>query len=195
MASSVEDILNQALGRIGNETPIGYIWEGSKASRRGLEIYGQTRDVLLREKDWAFARRQVLASIAGAAPYPWNYEYSWPSDCLRLRNIIPVVAAGLVLDPRPSTFSVFNNGSAKTILAMTTPIILVYSGQITDMTTWEPSFTEALVEALARRLVVSITGSADLLKDEAGLSGGALEMAAEVQENRPPRPMQQREAQ
>jgi hypothetical protein len=192
MASSVEDILNQALGRIGNETPIGYIWEGSKASRRGLEIYGQTRDALLRGKDWTFAKR-LSAGVPAAAPQPWPYAYAYPGDCLRIRNVMAPLPSQL--DPRPAQFSLYNGGAGRVVLASISPAVLVYTAQITDMTAWEPLFTEALVEALAQRLTVPMTGSADLLKSEAALSGGALEMAAGTQENRPPRPMQQRDTQ
>ena len=56
---SVEDLCNQALRDIGYSTPIGSINEGSRASRVALEFYGQTRDTILRTKDWDFARQTV----------------------------------------------------------------------------------------------------------------------------------------
>ena len=45
--------------------------------------------------------------------------------------------------------------------------ILTYTGQITDPTTWEPLFVEALAASLARRLGPGLVG-AESLKAEAG---------------------------
>ena len=77
--------------------PIGTIWEGSPASRVALEVYGQTRDALLNNEDWPFARRAVglallkTAPVGGYAGLPWTnaypppqwiYEYAYPDACI-----------------------------------------------------------------------------------------------------------------
>lgn len=176
--------MNMALRRLGNEVPISSIFEGSKASRAGLEVYGQTRDDLLCERDWEFARRDVAASTNGqTAIAPWLYEYAWPSDCLKLRYIMPAAPGTFpVYDPRPQQFTWFNDQRlgtpARAILANISPATLIYTGQITDPSTWLPDFVEALVEGLARRLAVAITGSADVLKAETELAAQAIEPPA-----------------
>jgi hypothetical protein len=192
MATSVEQILNQALRRIGYDQPIGTIWEGSKAARAGLEIYGQTRDDLLRKKDWPFARRDVVLTLNGqTAPPPWLYEFTYPSDCLRIRNVAASPIPGYPdLDPRPVQFTDFNeqrtSPPTKAILTNVSPAVLIYTGQITDMTTWDANFTEALVAALAERLALPIAGDVNVLGAEAQTAGMATGAALAAQANQAP---------
>jgi hypothetical protein len=193
---AIEDICNQALRRIGYAPPIGQIYEGSRASRVAVEIYGQTRDAVLKMQDWPFARRYTALTANGQqAPQPWLYEYSWPSDCLKVRYVAGPIGTFPVLDPRPQQFTDYNDQrltpAVKAILSNVSPAVLYYTGQITDISTWEPSAVEALVEELARRFSVSLNGSPDLLKAETELAGGAESNAAQSQVNYPmPAPVQ-----
>ena len=123
-----EGIVNLALGRIKYPMRIGSIWEGSKAAKEALDIYGQTRDDLLRTNDWPFARRDaqlVLLNQAPAGgyippitwdpandpPLPWRFQYEYPSDCLRIRSIRPVDVFLINYDPREHRFTVTNDAS------------------------------------------------------------------------------------
>ncbi len=186
MATDVEAVVNQALRRIGNETPIGYIFEGSRASRVALEIYGQTRDDLLRSHSWGFARRDITLTLLKTAPVggygvagwtsaspppPWIYEYAYPGDCLKIRSIRDAPIFIPSFDPRPNLFNEANDNTlvppAKVILTNVAGAIAVYTGQITDMTTWPPDFTEFMVEALGRRFATALAGNPELLKIDA----------------------------
>jgi hypothetical protein len=194
VATSVENLLNAALRRIGYATPVGYIYEGSKAGRVALDVYGQTRDDLLKMKDWPFAARDVTLSANGQTPpNPWPYEYSWPSDCLKVRYVQPL-ALGVMpnLDPRPTLFTDYNDQRtsppSKAILANISPATLVYTAQVTDPATWEPGFTEALIDELARRLVVALEGSTDLLKIGTAQADKDVADADMSQVNYPPPP-------
>ena len=59
-------------------------------------------------------------------------------------------------------FSVDNDYSlsppAKVVLCNIANAVLVYTGQITDPTTWEADFVEAFAAALGRRLAPSLVG-------------------------------------
>jgi hypothetical protein len=172
MATSPEQLINQALRRIGYTIEIGYLYEGSPAARAALTLYGQTRDDLLCNIDWPFARQSVQMTLLKTAPpggysyptlwtsafppIPWIFEYAYPTGCLEMRAVRPVAVLIPEYDPVPNIFAVADDPSlpspSKVVLSNLSNAIAVFTGQITDPTQWEPMFTEALVEAMARRM-------------------------------------------
>lgn len=181
MVASVQnpaDECNNALVRIGWKQSIGSLYDGSEAAKVLLDIYGQTRDFLLRLDDWGFAERQINAVLLKSAPpggyippntwtpaYPpqgWLFEYEYPTDCLKVRSMrIPSLFVPN-FDPQPQAFTDYNDDtyvpSQKTILTNAVDAILTYTGRITDPTTWNASFCEALAAALARRISPALAG-------------------------------------
>jgi hypothetical protein len=192
---NVENICNIALGKIGYPRRLGDMFEGSRQSKFCLDIYAQTRDELLRANDWGFAERNVIPTLLKQAPLngyspfvpwtpefpppPWFFEYTYPSDCIKIRAIkssqifIPNFA------PVPNVFDVINDNSftpaVKTFVCNVPNAILVYTGQVTDMTTWEPLFVQTLVDALADKLA---PGLAKI--DQSGDAGKKEEMQDEA---------------
>ena len=63
-----EDLINNALARIGYKLRIGSIYEGSAAAKKALDVYGQARDGLLRQNDWGFAERNIAMTLLKSAP-------------------------------------------------------------------------------------------------------------------------------
>jgi len=173
---SVENICNQALGKIGFKRRIGDIYEGSAHAKLCLDFYAQTRDELLRSNDWGFAERVISATLLKQAPLngyspanpwtnaypppPWYYEYSYPNDCIKLRSIKSSQIFLPNFTPVPNIFDIYNDDSltvpAKTIVTNMSNAILVYTGQITDMTTWEPLFAQTLIDTLAQKLAPAL---------------------------------------
>jgi len=171
MASSVnspEDCINLALVRIGYKNRVGSIWEGSMAAKKSLDIYAQTRDAVLREGDWQFAEQIVAATLTGnAAPFPWTYEYTYPANCLKIRNIFSSTYTTDTNNPTPTLWTVADSAAAvKVIWSKATGATLVYTAQVTNPANWEPGFVEALVAALGRRLAAVLV-SPDVAKAEA----------------------------
>jgi hypothetical protein len=157
MASSVsspEDIINLALVRIGYKTRVGSIWDGSMAAKKALDAYAQTRDAVLREGDWQFAEQIIVAALTGnAAPFPWGYEYVYPANCIKVRNIFSATYASDTNNPTPTLWTVADNSaSEKVVWSNAAGATLVYTAQVTNPANWEPGFVEALVSALGRRL-------------------------------------------
>lgn len=170
--TSPMETINLALARIGHKTRITNIWDGSEASSTALDIYAQTRDSVLRQNDWGFAERNVALTLLKQAPaggyvppnswssayppLPWFYEYTYPSDCLKVRAVKAAPIFLPNIDPRPNVFGIENDNSyspARKVLLCNVPdAVLVYTGQVTDPATWEPDFVEALAAALAKRL-------------------------------------------
>jgi hypothetical protein len=188
MVASVQspaDVINLALVRIGYKLRIGSLFDGTPASKAALDIYAQTRDETLREFDWGFAERNLAATLLKSAPpggyvppavwnpltnppLPWNYEYQYPADCLKLRSIRGTPLFIPEFDPRPKVFRIVNdnafNPPQRVILTNEVNALLVYTGQVTDPTTWEPLYVEALAASLARRLAPYL---ADLKMEQA----------------------------
>lgn len=196
--TSAEDLANAALDRIRWPEQIGDLYEGTRAARVGARIYDQTRDDLLRSSDWSFARRDTVLTLLKSAPPggygygvvwssqypppPWWYEYAYPSDCLKVRAIRVTPLLIPSFDPLPVLFTDDNDASltpaARVILTNQARALAVYTGQITDMTTWPADFTEAMIEALARRFAEALTGEANQLQNHEAIEQGTEQVAA-----------------
>jgi hypothetical protein len=184
---SPTEICNMALDAVGYPASIGDMNEGTRHANVALRLYAQTRDDVLKMQDWDFAERSAAAYVSSATPAPgWTYALVWPSDCLRLRNVVP--ATRVTFDPRPVQFGEMNvaSTSARLILSNTFPATLIYTGQVVDMTTWDVAFVEAFVAALARRFVVSLQMSFDLLKAEAAIEAQTAQALLGSQTSVPP---------
>jgi hypothetical protein len=176
--NSPEDVINLALVRIGFKQRVGSIWEGSLAAKKALDIYSQTRDELLRGFDWGFAERTVAMTLLKSAPPggyfpptvwssafpppPWLFEVAYPQDALKIRALKNVPLFVPDFAPQPYQFSVDNDQSLdepdKVILCNIFPGVVVYTGQITTPSDWEPDFVEALCASLGRRLEPVLIG-------------------------------------
>lgn len=167
--SNPADVLNLSLIRIGYPRRVGSLLDGSKAASAALDIYGQTRDQLLRQGNWNFAQAMANGVLLKSAPpggyfdapwnpatnpqQPWAFEYGLPDDYLRIRAVRP--QPGFLFDPAPTPvlFSMANNNSGNEVVLCNVPTaLLVYTRRVTDPTAWEADFVEALADALGRRL-------------------------------------------
>ena len=123
------DVVNQALQRIGNPLRVGSLFDGSVPAKRALEVFGQTRDELLRGFGWGFAERNAALTLlkwapqggyvppnlwtpASNPPLPWQFEYAYPADCLRIRCLktAPLFTLGN-FDPMPNVFRIVNDNA------------------------------------------------------------------------------------
>jgi hypothetical protein len=183
--AAVEDILNLALDRIKYPTPIGEIFEGSRAARIGLRIYGQTRDNLLREADWDFAKQEAQLILQKTAPvggygwanpwssnYPplgWIYQYAYPVGCLKIRSVRPTPTLLLAYDPQPNRFDLYNDPTVtpnKVVVTNLAYAQATITAQVTDTTQWNASFVDALVSALASRFQAALSADPNMDKEK-----------------------------
>jgi hypothetical protein len=180
---SPADIVNATLTRLGYKDRVGSLYEGSKASKKALDIYAQTRDQLLREGEWPFARGDVNGSLIKSAPaggyfatawnpstyppLPWLFEYTYVSDAIEIRAVRPSEILVPNFAPRPHLFAIANDGGQRVILSNVANAVITYVRQVTDPTQMPPDFIEAFCAALARRLAIVLTQSADAVKIEA----------------------------
>lgn len=192
---SPEDVCNMALDWIGYDQSIASLYGGTKVERIGVRLYGQTRDAVLREKDWTFAVRFAAAVTNGQTPQPpWLFEYGYPSDCLRVRQIIAAApGTNPVWDPRPQQFTDFDEvdtaPESKAILANISPATIVYTGRILNPLIWDAGYIDALVAALARRFTIALNGNPQMVSAGEQLSEEAISAALGSQVNLPPSPV------
>lgn len=184
--STPADVANNSLTRLGYKLRVGSLLDGSNQSQVILQVYGQTRDELLRNFDYDFAKRTIALSLLKSAPpggyFPPNtwdptsmppvgflFEYAYPSDCVKIRNLVPQPSFVVNMNPQPIDFTEFNDNGyvppRRTILTNVANAIASYTGRVTDPTNWDVAFAEAFAAALARRIGPSLV-SLDAAKAE-----------------------------
>ena len=85
------EICNIALSHLAKGR-ISSIDEATEQARQCKLFYDYTRQALLREYNWGFAKRLVkLAEIKTDNPR-WDYVYAYPSQCVQVRRIFDVTA-------------------------------------------------------------------------------------------------------
>lgn len=86
-------ICNQALAHVAVDKGIASLAEASTNAVVCARFYDTTRDEVLREFNWPFARRYVALTLVGGTdtvPVTMDFQYSYrmPSDCLLPRRIL-----------------------------------------------------------------------------------------------------------
>lgn len=172
-----QDLVNNALRRVGYKKRIGNLYDGSTASKVALDLYAQTRDALLHQNDWFFSERNLAATLLKQAPLggyippntwnpavnpppPWFFEYTYPSDAIKIRSVKPQPLFVMNYDPQPFAFTDTNDSSftppQRVILSNVASPMIVYTGRITDLTTWDEDSLEEFAAALGRRLAPAL---------------------------------------
>ncbi len=194
------DLVNDALRRIGYKLRVAKLDDGSEAGGAALDIYGQTRDTLLRDGEWHFAQREVNGTLLKAAPddyfppnawdpttmppMPWRFSYTYPVDCLKVRSVRPQPMFAIDMTPKPTLWADVNDNGytppRRVVVANVENPVIVYTGRVTDPTSWPVDFTEALCAALARRLAPQLT-NINAVPLEARDEGSAMQAAGAEQ--------------
>ena len=178
--SSAAQIVNAALTHIGWKQRIGSLYDGSAAAQLALQVFGQERDDLLRDMNPGFAIRNLAMTLLKSAPpggyipgvTPWNpatnppvgwlFEYLYPPDCIKVRVVKPTPLFFPNVDPQPNPFLISNdnnyNPAQRVILCNVANGLLAYTARITDPTTMDVGFVQALVERLGEKLAAGLTG-------------------------------------
>ena len=147
--STPAQIINAALLKAGVPGEVGSLFDGSELARDAIKVYGATRDAMLRESTWDFAKKTNGLTLSGqAAPWPWTYSYSYPSDCIQVRNVL--VSQPDLNDPTPTLWTVAEDPVAgKVVLSNIANASAVYTCQITNPLQWDAGFLVSLVASLA----------------------------------------------
>ena len=136
--TSIVAVCNRALSKIGDELIILSLDDNTKPARYCKALYADTRD---------FVQRYVLAPLRDKPLFGYEYQFSLPSDCLRVWKMeenqrYQVEGQCLLTDSNVCRF-----------IGIT---------RIEDATVFDPMFVEAFALRLAAELAVPLTASVAL---------------------------------
>lgn len=184
--SSEVDIANRALAQSGARSKIASLSEASREAEACTMLLASTRDMALQLAPWDFARGAVTLGLLKARPGtpenptvptstnwdstttplpPWTYEYAVPSDSIFMRWVL-----GQRGDRTPTGPERFvrasdiggGGGRVQVVLTHAPSAIGIYTVRMTDPNTWPPTFQECVVQALAARLSIPLSGDKNL---------------------------------
>lgn len=173
-------VANRALVEIARGNPLasGTVatnFDGTASGIYAATLYTGFVQQLLRTQDFEFSRKDVALALSGnTAPLGSTYEYLYPADCLRLRQVHP--ATWDETDPQPVNWDV---GTALVSAVQTT---VIWTDQATAWgcyTTlnvteadWDPTFTEQMVRYLGSALAMPVAGRPDVSREFLKIAGG-----------------------
>ena len=148
--ASVVSICNSALNQLGAAS-ITALTDNSKNARLCNERYETVRDAVFRSHPWnCLIKRQQLAQDAATPAYGFSYQFSLPSDCLRLLN----------LDAYNSDHKV----EGRKILCNEQSIKIAYISQVTDPNEMDVLLRETISAGIAADLGYAITANLQVSK-------------------------------
>jgi hypothetical protein len=162
-------VVNETLEAIAAQTTITDLNDGSSTGNAAGVIYEPIVQMLLRQLDPDFARKRAPLAVATTVPVPpYAFEYAYPDDCLRSRQVAPAPANYDPLDPQPIrwavAFDTVSGVDTKVILTNLADAALVYTSSEPTEAQWDPTFREAVVERLAVPLAMALAGRPDFAK-------------------------------
>lgn len=158
MSSSKTQIFNMALANVGSTEFLASDTEANHVANVCNLFYEQSREFVLRDFPWRFAKRRVaLALLAGTPPDCWSFQYSAPGDSLKIRALAtPGNRTPLVEQKIP--YETASNGAEAVIYTDLEEAECIYTQNIEDTTRFPVDFTEALVYHLAAKLALPLRG-------------------------------------
>lgn len=191
--TSPVDICNRALGEIAARVIINSFDDPGPAALAARLNYDTVRRKLLRTAPWNFARKQIalsqlnVASTPPGVPFPWVFEYAYPSDCVKFRYLL-VMPEGWPFPVQPdappqvgttplfpyypvsrrarylesSDLDPSSNKQRKVLLSNAPCAIGVYSYDCSVCDQFDEAFTDALVAILAEKFIMPCTGNVQL---------------------------------
>lgn len=177
MAQSAIDICNSALSMVGAAS-IMSLTDNSREARVCNLQYDSNRRDELRKHYWNFALKRIVLAPDSAAPaFDFAYQFTLPSDCLRvvipndafldwtlegrkiLTNSIKSPFSSNVVNSQPGTVYTPPGGITTTYVAAppAPQLNLKYVADITDATVFDSSFYNVLAISLAVDICESLT--------------------------------------
>jgi len=143
--ASVVDICNGALNQLGASTILS-LTEDSKNARLCNARYTQVRDSLFRSHPWNCIQKRVqLASDTDTPAWGFSYQFTLPSDCLRVLNI--------------ENYDHDYKVEGRKIVANIATMKILYIARIEDPNQYDEILRETLSSALGADIAYAITSS------------------------------------
>lgn len=162
MAVTKVQICNMALTHIGIKQLITAIDDDNEEANMCELYYDTALENALHEADWGFARRRVTLNLqTGDAPEPWQYQYVYPTDCIRPLRIWDKRKSRLPEDEINFTRET-NDSDVALIYTDMEDAVLIYTYNETDPTKFSPPFVRYLSYVLAGLIAMPLTGSEEM---------------------------------
>lgn len=176
--TSVVEICNQALSHI-RAGGINSLTEASFVAQQCALHYAPTRDWLLEDHAWQFAKQTRPLSLLQLTTNEWEYIYAYPSDTIKVNYLMPLQdysgvsglnAANSFLSiygtTEPERFSrvqipyqILNINGTKVIATNLSEAVISYQRVVEDPEAYSRAFVQALAYLLSSKLAVSIVGA------------------------------------
>ena len=158
MISTVTDICNLALGRLGARRLASFESDVSTEAKACRLHYEQVRDGLLRRHPWDFATTSKVLSKLTDAPLS-EYACAWqmPGDCVRIIRI----SSGLVNRPIQN----FSRRGRALLTDDLSAVELVYVTRAVEIPYWDSLFTDALALKLASAIAGDVCQNPALISE------------------------------
>ena len=185
-------VTNEALQLVATQVQVASLTDGTPAAIAASAVYQPTVEFLLRAMDPDFARftAPLTLSAAPSPVPPWAYEYLYPADMLRLRQVRPPGSgAGSLVDindPQPVranvAYDVIATVPTKVILTNQVNALAVYTSSAVTEAFWDSLFMDSVVRRLGNYLAMALSGRPDFareLLEEAGRTAALADAADE----------------
>lgn len=172
-------VVNMALEQIASQSQIVSLSGTSPEQIAASALYTQVVELVLRSLEPEFSRREATLSASGTPVLGWANSYSYPADCLGVRQVVP--ASINTNDPQPIRWSVVTTGTAlfiNTNQASASVFYVTSAAGVGAEGIWDSIFTEAVVRTLASELAMAIAGRPDFSKQM--LTDAGQIMAADI---------------
>jgi|TARA_R110000823_G_scaffold23531_10_gene70178 hypothetical protein len=179
MASETQ-IAKLALQHVGDRYDISDLTEESVEAEQVNLIFDDTRDWLLRQHPWGFAKKFATPSaLVGTVPNNYDFMYTYMTDAVRIGGVVDPLDAGTKID-----FEVARNSSdVKVILTDAESAEFFYTARITDTAQFDPEFVMAFSYALGSKLAMPLTGDRTIMGDLDTLARNTINSAWETDSN------------
>lgn len=145
--NSVIQICNIALSHFGGGE-INSLDEASEPARKCNLYYESSRDQVLRDFPWAFARKVQILALTNEIIPGWSYVYQLPSKCLKARRVFNT--QNVLAENNP--FDIYEDK----IVCNLESAYLEYTVQVIDPVLFDVKFSQALSYKLASELVIPL---------------------------------------
>lgn len=183
MPITSNSVANEALQMMGgNSAPISGNYPSFDSSASGIAasyLYGPCVAAVGRQFEFDFGRATGALTVTGnVAPFPWAYEYIYPTAALEIWQVMPGTLAD-TNNPLPTNWTVGNTLVAavqtKVIWADLVNARAVYNNN-PDPSIWDALFHQAVVRLLASEFAIALGGrpeTSSVLLNSAGVFSGA----------------------
>lgn len=148
------DCCNSALQRVGASSILS-LTDNSREARACNQAYDSNRRSELRKHRWNFAIKRVsLAPDIQVPAFDFLYQFSIPSDCLR---ILP--PGDITTDWVREGNKILTNTNMSQVASSGIVLNLRYITDVTDASQWDTAFYDMLALAIAVDIVEPLTNS------------------------------------